>query len=65
MTEQKIDEIVFDRVHRPGRAREDTQTNPRPIVAKFEKYTDREYTRKVAIGLNEKRIGFSIREQFP
>ena len=65
VTEQKIDEIVFDRVHRLGRAREDTQINPRPIVAKFEKYTDREYIRKAAIGLNEKRIGFSIREQFP
>lgn len=65
VTEQKIDEIVFDRVHRLGRVREDIQSNPRPIVAKFEKYTDREHIRKAAIGLNEKRIGFSIREQFP
>lgn len=65
VTEQRVDEIVFDRVHRLGRPRPQTSANPRPIVVKFEKYTDREYIRKAGIALNEKRNGYSIREQYP
>ena len=37
----------------------------RPIVAKFENYTDREYVRKAGIELNKRRCGYSIREHFP
>ena len=61
----RIDSIIFDRVHRLGRLKHDPQNNPRPIVAKFEKYTDREYIRKAGIDLNKRRNGYSIREQFP
>ena len=64
----RIQRIVFDRVHRIGRPYTDPSTGrvkPRPVVAKFENYTDREYIRKMGIELNKQRIGFSIREHFP
>ena len=60
-----VDNIVFDRVHRLGRRRGDPVNNPRPIVANFEKYQNREKIRQAGIELNEKRTMFSVREQFP
>ena len=65
ISEYRLEDIVFDRVHRVGKIRSGANQNPRPIVAKFEKYTDRELIRKASVKLNEKKIGFSIREQFP
>lgn len=67
-TESRINNIVFDRVHRIGRPSFDHtigRNKPRPIVAKFEKYTDREFIRKEGIELNKLRKGFSVREQYP
>ena len=60
-----INDMVFDRVHRLGRPRDNQKSNPRPIVAKFERYKDRELIRIAGKDLNEKKNGFSIREQFP
>ena len=61
----KVNDIVFDRVHRLGRPRRDQQVNPRPIVAKFERYKDREFIRQCSRDLNEKKNDYFIREQFP
>ena len=64
----RIQRIVFDRVHRIGRPHTDPSTRrvkPRPVVAKFENYTDRESIRKTGIEVNKQRTGFSIREHFP
>lgn len=64
----KIQTIKFDRVHRLGRPQFDSSIGRikcRPIVAKFENYTDREYVRKAGIELNKRRCGYSIREHFP
>lgn len=47
-----IENIVFDRVHRLGPPRRDMYEKPRPIIAKFEKFTDRETIRKAGIQLN-------------
>ena len=52
-------------MHRIGRRRGDGIEYPRPIVAKFEKYRDREVIRVAGLELNKKRGQFSIREQFP
>ena len=60
-----VDGIVFDRVHRLGRRSGDGIRHPRPIVAKFEKYRDREKIRKTGIEPNKQKCGFTIREQFP
>ena len=62
---EKIDEIVFDRVHRLGRPRWNQHISSRPIVAKFERYKDREFVRHNSKTLNEKRNQYNIREQFP
>ena len=66
-TPEVVDNIQFDRIHRLGgiRDRQNLKQYPRPIVAKFEKYSDRENVRKAGIDLNKKRCGYSIREQFP
>ena len=37
----------------------------RPIVAKFERYTDRETIRKESFELNREDNGYAVREQFP
>ena len=57
--------IDFHRVHRLGAYNRDTQdTNPWPIIAKFEKFKDREFVRSHAQDtLRGKRFG--IRKQFP
>ena len=56
-------EIEFDRAHRIGRFRQD-QRYPRPIVAKFTCYKDKEIVRQAAprtlLGTN-----YSVNEQFP
>ena len=62
---EKVNDIVFDRVHRLGRPKWDQHENPRPIVAKFERYKDREFIRQNSKSLNERRCGYYIREQFP
>ena len=63
---ESVDQIVFDRVHRLG-ARKGSRDKPnaRPIVAKFERYTDREYVRKESFNLNREKNGYTVREQFP
>ena len=61
----EVDSIQFDRVHRIGRRRANGVTNPRPIVAKFERFRDREKIRLAGIELNKKRTRYTIREQYP
>ena len=57
--------IKFDRVHRLG-ARKRNSSNPRPIVAKFERYQDREIIRKAGMEMNSNpRSKYKVREQFP
>ena len=60
--EMNIDyDIPFDRVHRLGKY-DDTKT--RPIIAKFERFRDRERVRLAApAALRDKDYG--VREQFP
>ena len=60
-----VDSIVFDRIHRLGRPNNTPGANPRPVVARFERYKDREVIREAAKDLNSKRNGYSIREQYP
>ena len=60
-----VDSIVFDRIHRIGRPNYTPGANPRPVVARFERYKDREVIREAAKNLNAKRNGYSIREQYP
>ena len=62
--EMDIDrQIAFDRVHRLGRY-DMYKKYPRPIIAKFERYRDKEAVRKAAPqSLFGKRYG--VREQFP
>ena len=61
-----IENIVFDRVHRLGPPRRDIYDKPRPIIAEFEKFTDRETIRKAGIQLNSNPDSrFRIREQYP
>ena len=55
--------IDFDRVHRLGRFRPG-QSCPRPIVAKFTFYVDKEYVRQVAPKVL-RGTGYSENEQFP
>ena len=62
---ETVNNIVFDRVHRLGRPRRDQSSYPRPIVAKFERYRDRELIRNAGRELNDKNNGYNIREQFP
>ena len=64
-TPETVNNVVFDRVHRLGRPRRDQNSYPRPIVAKFERYRDRELIRQAARELNDKDNGYNIREQFP
>ena len=54
--------IHFERVHRIGNPKK-PNTNPRPIVAKFSNYKDREAVRHSAKDL--KNSNFGLREQFP
>lgn len=61
-SEYEIDSIAFDRVHRLGGRKMNWRRQPRPVVAKFEKYTDREKIRKLGVELNKKQIGYSVRE---
>jgi len=54
------DEIEIDRAHRMGKKR---GGKPRPVVARFLRYQDRERIRKAAYNLKGSKIGIS--EQFP
>ena len=57
--------VRFDRVHRLG-ARKRHSRNPRPIVVKFERYTEREIVRKAGMELNSSPdTKMKVREQFP
>ena len=62
-SQEMVDSIRFDRVHRLGRNYD--KDKPRPIVAKFENYSDREKVRKASYEVNKERNGYSVREQFP
>ena len=59
--------IPFDRVHRLGQTKppqHGQQTRPRPIIAKFERFRDKERVRMAApIALENTEFG--VREQFP
>ena len=56
-------DIPFDRVHRLGKF-DNTRLHPRPIIAKFERFRDRERVRLAApTALQGKDYG--VREQFP
>ena len=46
-SQTEVDSLVFDRVHRLGARKMNWRWQPRPIVAKFEKYTDREKSEKL------------------
>ena len=57
--------IEFARVHRLGTFDKDSaRDNPRPIIAKFERFKDRDYVRGLAAE-TLKGKQFRIREQFP
>ena len=63
-TEMNIHEkIAFHRVHRMG-TRERENGGPRPIVAKFERFKDREYVRFQAPKTLRGKL-YGVREQFP
>lgn len=63
-TEMNIEKpIPFDRVHRIGVSQEQ-RSYPRPIVAKFQNFKDREYVRSSA-PKTLKGKPFGVREQFP
>ena len=63
--------IEFDRVHRLGPIKtpqsnqdEDENTNPRPLIAKFERYKDKQFVKMVApTTLRNKKFG--VNEQYP
>ena len=57
------DDIPFDRVHRLGKF-DYNQLYPRPIIAKFEKFRDKEFVRKTAPD-TLKGKPFGVNEQFP
>ena len=62
--EMKIEQpILFHRVHRIGQIRPEGDA-PRPVVAKFEKYKDREIVRAAA-PKTLRNTEFGVREQFP
>ena len=57
------DDIPFDRVHRLGSYRRE-QSKPRPIIAKFERFKDKEYVKSQAPNtLKEK--PYKALEQYP
>lgn len=61
-----IDDIKFDRVYRLGGPQKPQETGrPRPIVAKFERFLDRETIRKSGIVLNKSQRRYKIHEHFP
>ena len=57
------DEIPLDRVHRIGKFRPDQQY-PRTIIAKFERYRDKEFVRKKA-PLTLVNKPFGVNEHYP
>ena len=62
--DMKIERYMeFDRVHRLGR-HDPYKTYPRPIIAKFERYRDKEYVRQAAPDALFN-TDYGVREQFP
>ena len=60
----KIDRYIeLDRVHRLGRF-DPNKLYPRPIIAKFERYKDKEYVRQLAPDVLTN-TQYGVREQFP
>ena len=61
----QINDVSFERVHRiaPARSNSHARTDPRPIVAKFTLFKDRERVRRASHLLRGTRFG--INEQFP
>lgn len=58
--------ILLDRVHRLGNPNKTTQNQrPRPIVAKFERFSDREKVRKAGSILNKSQRNFKVHVHFP
>ena len=57
------DDIPFDRVHRLGSYRRE-QSNPRPIIAKFERFKDKEYVKSQAPN-TLKGKPYGVNEQYP
>lgn len=65
-TPECVDNMVFDRVHRLDRPKKHPQAGPRPIVVKFERYTDKEKIRKAGFEMNRiPNSKFKVREQYP
>lgn len=67
---KNADDIAFQKVHRIGRKKSEKELNnqqdkprPRPIVAQFEKFNDRESVRNAATTITNTK--FSVREHFP
>ena len=66
MDEMKVEEeMLFERVHRMGRSKkaQDGTIIPRPIIAKFSYFKQKERVRKA--GFNLKGSMFGVSEQFP
>lgn len=56
----RVHGIQFDRVHRLGAHK--PQSRPRPIVAAFQNYKDREFIKRNSVNLDR---NYSIKEHFP
>ena len=59
----QINDVKFDRVHRIAPTQRSRRDTPRPIVAKFTLFKEREVVRRAAFKL--KGTNFGISEQFP
>ena len=57
---EDMNEIRFDRVHRlPTRHNSQTRTKPRPVIAKFSFYQDKEYVMSKVKKLKDTGVGIS------
>ena len=67
LTATEVQAIVFDRVHRIGRADKVKPGAIRPIVAKFHRYGEREKVREIGFGLKDtlKSENMAVRPQLP
>jgi hypothetical protein len=67
-TNVKDDLLKFEEVFRlrgPHRGTENRRDKPRPILAKFTNYRDREIIREAGVNLNIKKSGKYINQQYP
>lgn len=61
-----VETITFKRVHRVGNPARVLETGrPRPIVAQFEKFSDRDAVRKAGTILNKKQASIKVHEHYP